>query len=187
MPQIEEVTIENLNTQTKSVFESGPKGQPPNVLNSLKRDHDLFKSLHQEFNTAKTTNERERIAKEIMKGIGIHDKIEQLVFYPALKDCGMEIGNNYVKQSLLDHDNVKSSLYELNSLLEDEGDFVAHAEVEENEIFIFCQKIFDGKKIEELGKKLDEMRKMGVTMMKARDEVEEAMEAETEAMEVAVE
>ncbi|CAG8481418.1 23622_t:CDS:2 [Dentiscutata erythropus] len=155
-----QVTIENLNTQIKSVFESGPKGQPPNVLNSLKRDHDLFKSLHQEFNTASTTNQRERIAKEIMKGIGIHDKIEQLVFYPALKDCGMEIGNNYVKQSLL-HDNVKSSLYELNSLLEDEGvdslmfknflnktmtDFVAHAEVEEHEIFIFCQKIFDAKK-----------------------------------------
>ncbi|CAG8627137.1 19784_t:CDS:2 [Racocetra fulgida] len=144
-----------------SAFESGLEGQSPNILNSLKRDHDLLKSLYQEYNNAKSTEDQERIAKEIFKGVGIHDKIETLVFYPALRDSGTEAGNNYVAQSLSDHENVRSTLYELNVLIEDEGEFIEHSEVEEKEIFKFCRKIFDDKKIEKLGRELDAMRKTG--------------------------
>ncbi|KAF0521996.1 hemerythrin domain-containing protein [Gigaspora margarita] len=212
MLQVEEVTAEVpalVNPQHKSIFESGPKGQPPNILNSLKRDHDVFKTLYQEYNTTKSKSDRERIAKEIMKGVDIHDKIEELVFYPALRDCGMEMGNNYVKQSLLDHENVRSSVYELNILFQDEGvesqmfnnffnkmmtDFIAHAELEEHEVFKFCQKLFDDKKLAELGKELDEMRKMGGVekkLMEGREEVEKMEDAEeaggTEVMEEVVE
>ncbi|CAG8529408.1 19283_t:CDS:2 [Cetraspora pellucida] len=192
----------------KSIFELGLEGQSPDILNSLKRDHDELKSLHQKFNTANSTNDRERIAKEILKGVGIHDKIETLVFYPALKDYGKETGIDYVKQSLSDHENVRSSLYELVTLLEDEGvdsqmfknflnqmmtDFIEHAEVEEKEIFKFCRKIFDDKKISELGRKLDEMRKSALSatekeMVGETEELGDAVEAgEIEAMEEAEE
>ncbi|CAG8481364.1 5547_t:CDS:2 [Scutellospora calospora] len=160
MPILTEATDAVLtNTPNASIFETGLIGQPPDILNSLKRDHDLLKSLYQEFNATTSTCDRERIAKEILKGVNIHSMIEELIFYPALRDCGSEKGQEYVRTSLMDHETVKSALYELDVLLQDEGEFFQHSDLEENDVFIFFRKIYDDKKIAELGRELDNMRK----------------------------
>lgn len=89
------------NTEVSTIFETGIN--PPHLLNSIKRDHDEIRKLHQEFKSATSNSTKDILSKQIMKGVAIHDIIEELVFYPVLKTSGVKDAENLVVKSLSDH------------------------------------------------------------------------------------
>jgi hemerythrin superfamily protein len=137
----------------------------------LTQDHDTVRDLFDQFRAAKDGGDSQRmkaIQREIFGELETHARIEEDVFYPAVRDTGVTDLEEDVAESLQEHHVVKVLMREIEDL-SDEDVFVAkmtvlienvehHAEEEETEMFPSVREQMSADELDELGRRLEEAK-----------------------------
>ena len=135
----------------------------------LKRDHDRVKMLFDRYDALgeRALEKKQEIFDQLYAEIDVHSKIEEELFYPAVKNLHSAELQDEVAESIEEHNVVKKLLSELKGLSPEKEEFdakmkvleenVLHHAVEEEEQKMFPQVIqkmsLDDR--HELGKKME--------------------------------
>ncbi len=129
----------------------------------LQKQHDEVRSLFGRFEKAEG-EERKQIANEISDKLIVHTKLEEEIFYPAVKKAGKESAG-MIEESLEEHYEIDELLSHLSGLsyLNDEFDRLMteviesvehHVSEEETEMFPMVRR--ELADLEELGREMTE-------------------------------
>lgn len=88
----------------------------------LKEDHRKVEDLFQQFESATTKAQKQKLATQICTELTVHTKIEEEIFYPA---CRGETDDDRINESLVEHDGAKVLLAELEASSPDDEYFDA--------------------------------------------------------------
>ena len=136
-----------------------------NALELLKQDHEKVKALFEEAEGSEDKKQRKQLFNEIKKELDTHTRIEETVFYPAMKKHD-EL-KDMVAESLKEHKQVKTMLRQMAKMAATDAKFqekltdlmecVEHhaEEEEEGKMFPKIRQIVDPAALEELGEELD--------------------------------
>jgi hemerythrin superfamily protein len=136
-----------------------------NALELLKQDHQTVKELMKQADGSDDAKDRKRLFSEIKKELDTHARIEETIFYPAMKKHD-EL-KDMVTESLKEHKEVKTMLRQMAKMAGGTDKFqekltalmesVEHhaEEEEEGKMFPKVRKIVDRGTLEELGEKLE--------------------------------
>jgi hemerythrin superfamily protein len=138
-----------------------------NAIDILKRQHRGVKTLFKKALKAEAAGGRRRLMEEIAQELKLHTKLEEQIFYPAVRDLGRK-GEEMVLEALEEHHVVDLVLAELPKVNPEDERFEAkmtvlselvehHADEEEDEMFKLAKKL--GDELDELGKKMNAMIK----------------------------
>lgn len=145
-----------------------------NAIDLLKEDHDRVDKLFQKVK-ATEEGEHQELFEKIKEELDIHAHIEEVIFYPRLKEEGDEELKKIVLEGVEEHRQVKMFLRELSSLADDSEKFEPklkvvmenvehHVQEEEGEMFKMVEEQFDASVLEEMG---TEMEKEKATFKKS--------------------
>lgn len=116
----------------------------PNATQILRQDHNKVEGLFKKFEEAKGSQSKRKIAEQAMAELEIHAKVEEEIFYPAVKsevdDQGM------VEEAQQEHQTVKDLIRELKTMDAEDEEFASkfselidnvkhHVEEEQGEMF----------------------------------------------------
>ena len=136
-----------------------------NALELLKQDHEKVKELFEQAEGTEDQKERKQLFNEIKKELDTHARIEEKVFYPAMKKHD-EL-KDLVAESLKEHKQVKTMLRQMTKMGAGRSKFqekltsliesVEHhaEEEEEGKMFPKVERIVDRSTLEELGAQLE--------------------------------
>jgi hypothetical protein len=141
------------------------------AITLLKADHETVGDLLKQINDLDDTAHarRRELFRQIDKELTVHSKIEEAIFYPALKQKAKSDDDDDATQEVLEayeeHANVKSMLQKLegtdttdetyDAKLQVLTDLVKHhVHEEEHEMFKEAQDLMDESELEQLGVKL---------------------------------
>jgi len=143
-----------------------------NVLKLIKKDHSDVQSLFNKFEkTAKSSHEkREEIFEQIRRGLQIHSRVEEEIFYPFLKALNGNSGRNLVSEALKVHKEIDELLTQISRLQPSDKNFDEkvetlfenvehHIQEEEREIFQFAEEKCSEEQLENLGREVAERKK----------------------------
>jgi hypothetical protein len=150
----------------------------PTAVDLLKEDHEKVKRLFEQFESAKSQDEKEEIADQVDLELRVHSMIEEEVLYPAFKD----IDGDAVAESFEEHGVVEELLNELATMDLEDDQFAAkfkvmkenvehHIEEEETEMFPKCPSI---PNYEELGLIMAERKQKLLVDLREMDDSERA-------------
>jgi hemerythrin superfamily protein len=143
------------------------------LTNDHKTVEQLFKRFEKLGPRAKKT--KQDVAERIIKELSVHAAIEEMVFYPAVRQAiEDEKIDELVLESLEEHHIVKWVLSELHNMSPEHERFDAkvtvlmenvrhHVEEEQQELFPAVGKAFDKERLNELGKAMAELKKTAPT------------------------
>jgi hemerythrin superfamily protein len=135
------------------------------ALELLKQDHEKVKELFEQGQQTEDKRQQRQIFKEIKSELETHARIEETIFYPAMKEH--EELKDMVLESLEEHKQMKIVLRELSRLPASSERFkpkfkvlkdnVEHHAVEEEEgkMFPKIRKVINGAELEQLGQELE--------------------------------
>jgi hemerythrin-like domain-containing protein len=137
------------------------------AVQMLKDDHQKVKGLFRQFESASDGREKRRIAEQIFHELEVHSKLEEEIFYPAVKKQGGE-AKDVVAESLEEHHVVDVLMNELKKMSTTDERYEAkmtvlienvehHIEEEESEMLPDAQAKL-GSETMALGKKMEERR-----------------------------
>jgi len=143
----------------------------------LKDDHKKVKDLFRQFEKARSSDRKKKIAEEAMQELTVHAEIEEEIFYPAAKEKADKEGKSLVAEAVEEHHVVKMLIGELQAMSEVNEQYEAkftvlienvehHIEEEEKEMLPDAKKTL-GKEIDALGDQMQE-RKEGLLAASAR-------------------
>ncbi len=134
----------------------------------LKKDHNAVKKLMTEFGktTTRARKKRQQLVDRIAQELEIHARIEEEVFYPALRE--REEARALVQEAEREHQQVKTMLGEIRRLPVDDEQLgerirqlkdavLHHVKEEEGEIFTRARELGD-ERLTELGRQLQERK-----------------------------
>ncbi len=136
-----------------------------NALELLKQDHERVKELFQEAEDTEDQKERKQLFSDIKKELDTHSRIEEKIFYPAMKKHD-EL-KELVAESLKEHKQVKTMLRQMSKMSAGTAKFQEkltnlmeavehHAEdEEEGKMFPKVTKIVDRSTLDQLGEELE--------------------------------
>jgi hemerythrin superfamily protein len=136
-----------------------------NALELLKQDHEKVKELFEQAEGVDDSKERKQLFSQIKKELDTHSRIEEKIFYPAMKKH--EELKDLVSESLKEHKQVKSMLRQMTKMSAATAKFqeklttlmeaVEHhaEEEEEGKMFPKVTTIVDRSTLEELGQELE--------------------------------
>ncbi len=135
-----------------------------NALDLLKKDHEKVKRLFEEYDS--DNNRRRDIANMVFDELEIHSRIEEDIFYPAVRAKAKKDGKELIKHSIEEHQEVDDLINELRSMDPEEEDFddrfqeliedvEHHIDLEESETFPKAQQLL-GSDLDELGRQIEE-------------------------------
>ena len=142
-----------------------------NALELLHQDHEKVKELFEEAEGSEDAKERKRLFTEIKKELDTHARIEETIFYPAMKKHD-EL-KDMVAESLKEHKQVKTMLRQMAKMGAGSAKFqdklsslmecVEHhaEEEEEGKMFPQVRKIVDSATLDELGEELEAAKQKG--------------------------
>jgi hemerythrin superfamily protein len=151
----------------------------------LTNDHDEVRSLFERFKQAEENEDTpamRQLAESIFAELDTHTRIEEEIFYPAVKDAGGDELASLVDEGIEEHHVVDVLMREIRALdASEEETFVAkmtvlienvehHADEEEQEMFPQVRKICDDTQRAELGERLEAGKAVGD---RTRDELYE--------------
>lgn len=148
-----------------------------NAVDLIKADHERVIGLYQDYETA-GGDDKQWLAEKIMTELDIHSKLEEEIFYPAVRRKVDREEQELISEAMEEHRAVRESIEELRSLEPDDESFdnkvqdmmqdvQHHIDQEESDILLLAQ--------EELA---DELEDLGAEMQKRRQElIEEAVGA----------
>lgn len=134
------------------------------AIQLLTDDHNTVRKLFEQFRTASETDDEQRqkeLQQQIFEELETHTRIEEDIFYPAVKALDDEDLTETVDEGIQEHHVVKVLMREIRDL-KDHDVFVAkmtvlienvehHAEEEEQEIFPDLREQMGQERLEELG------------------------------------
>ena len=144
-----------------------------NAITLLKNDHKVVEGLFQRFEKLgpRAVKTKQDIVERIVRELTIHAAIEEMAFYPAIREA-VEKGDvgTMVLESLEEHHIVKWVLWELERMDPADERFAAkvtvlienvrhHVEEEEKELFPQVNKIFGRAQLDELGQAMAGLKK----------------------------
>jgi hemerythrin superfamily protein len=136
-----------------------------NALELLKQDHETVKGLFHQAEGTEDQKQRKQLFTEIKKELDTHARIEESVFYPAMKKH--EELKDMVAESLKEQKQVKTMLRQMTKMAPSSDKFqekltqlvqsVEHhaEEEEEGKMFPKVRQIVDRATLDELGEKLE--------------------------------
>lgn len=137
-----------------------------NAFELLKKDHqkvsELFKQLEE--TTERGVKTREELFGKLKQELDIHARIEETIFYPAIKEA--EETHEITLEAIEEHNLVKQLLSELDSMPVDDERWTAkltvlkenvehHVEEEEGEMFKDARKVLSTEQVNELGERMN--------------------------------
>jgi hemerythrin superfamily protein len=143
-----------------------------NALKLLRKDHATVKALFNRLiRTSKTDRERkDEFFNEVRRALQIHSRVEEEIFYPALKALDGE-GQRLVSQALKEHQDIDqlliliSRLKTTDKMFDEQFEVLVenvdhHVEKEEREIFQFAEENCSERQLEDLGRQIDERKQI---------------------------
>lgn len=143
------------------------------AITLLKQDHKTVEKLFRQFEKTTAPAEQRKLAKRIVKELSVHAAIEEMVFYPAVRER-VPKAEDTILESLEEHHIVKWVLNELEDMQPNHERFKAkmkvlienvrhHVEEEESELFPDVRKDIKRKDLAELGEALEKAKKVAPT------------------------
>ena len=137
------------------------------AIKLLTADHDEVRGLFDQFRTAKEAGDSQRmheLQRTIFDELDTHTRIEEDIFYPAVKSLGDDDATETVAEGVQEHHVVKVLMREIQELSDDEI-FAAkmtvlienvehHADEEESELFPRLREQMSQERLDELGREL---------------------------------
>ena len=132
----------------------------------LKDDHEKVKGLFRQFEKARSEDKKKQLADEIMMELEVHSKIEEEIFYPAVRE---KVGEDeLVAEAVEEHHVVDVLMQEIKQLEPSDERFEAkmtvlienvehHIEEEEEEMLPDAKKKL-GKDVEALGDQMEQRK-----------------------------
>ena len=140
-----------------------------NAFTLLKADHKKVAGILEKIDetTERAVKTREELFKQLKTELDIHTRIEETIFYPALKDA--DETHDITLEAYEEHKVVKTLLDELESLGKDQEEWTAkftvlkeniehHVEEEEGEMFTKARKVLGEDGAEALGTRLEKAK-----------------------------
>ena len=138
------------------------------AIELLTADHDTVRELFDQFRAAHESGDEQRqrdLQKQIFDELETHTRIEEDIFYPAVKALDVDDLTETVDEGVQEHHVVKVLMREIPDL-RDNDVFVAkmtvlienvehHAEEEEKEMFPDLREQMDQQRLDELGRELE--------------------------------
>ena len=125
-----------------------------NAIKLLKDDHKKVKGLFREFESAgdRAYKKKQEIADKVFLELEVHSKIEEEIFYPAVREKADKEGQEIVQEGLEEHHVVDVLIGELRALEPQDENFDAkfkvltenvehHIEEEEKEMLPDAEKL----------------------------------------------
>jgi hemerythrin-like domain-containing protein len=89
-----------------------------NAVELLKDDHDKVKELFREYEAAgeRAFKRKKGIAENVFSELEVHTKVEEEIFYPAVRAKSDKEGKELVAESIEDHQAVEALIEELKTM-----------------------------------------------------------------------
>ena len=134
----------------------------------LKKDHDTVRDLFKQYEKAGDTafQKKKSLFDEVRAELEIHSRIEEEIFYPAVRRIREEEAKDTVREGLEEHAVVKTLLEQLSEMDPKDEQFDAkfkvmqenvehHADEEEDEMFSEAKKNLSDEVLDELGARME--------------------------------
>lgn len=131
------------------------------AIGVLKDDHRMVEELMDRFESSEDPAERLELAQEICQSLTIHAHVEEALFYPALREAGMD--RELLDEAVVEHQTVKQLIEEIDGARADAelfdarvrvlGEYVKH-HVEEEETEIMPEARSLGIDLDSLGEEI---------------------------------
>jgi hemerythrin superfamily protein len=138
------------------------------AIELLTKDHNEVRGLFEQFKQAKEAEETDRmrqIQKEIFSELETHTRIEEDIFYPAVRDLDDEDLTETVAEGIQEHHVVKVLMREIEDVSGDETfeskmavlieNVEHHADEEEKELFPELRTKLGEPRLQELGAEME--------------------------------
>lgn len=93
-----------------------PVSRDVTAIEMLRQDHARVAALFEEFEGETDPAARRRIFEEIAAELEIHSRIEEQVFYPAVRTAQSQVGRELVEEAQEEHETVKQAIAELEEM-----------------------------------------------------------------------
>ena len=137
-----------------------------NAFELLKQDHEKVSGIFEKLEptTERGVKTREELFAQLKQELDIHARIEEEIFYPAIRDARET--REITLEAYEEHNVVKQLLAELEQLPVDDETWAAklkvlqenvehHVEEEETEMFSSARDVLSTEQIEELGTRME--------------------------------
>ncbi len=139
------------------------------AITLLKQDHKAVAKLFRQFEKATQPAQQRKLAQQVIEELSVHAAIEEMVFYPAVRDR-VPKAEDTVLESLEEHHIVKWVLSELDDMEPHHERFKAkmtvlmesvrhHVKEEESELFPEVRSVLKRKELAELGEAMEKAKK----------------------------
>ncbi len=143
------------------------------AITLLKQDHKTVEKLFKQFEKTTAPAQQRKLAQKVIAELSVHAAIEEMVFYPAVRDR-VPKEEETVLEALEEHHVAKWLLSELEDMKPDHERFKAkmtvmmenvrhHVEEEESELFPQVRKAVGRKELAELGEAMEKAKKTAPT------------------------
>jgi len=139
------------------------------AISLLKQDHKTMKKIMEDIDatTERGVKTREDLLAKMKQELTLHERIEEEVFYPALREH--KKAKDIVLEAYEEHHAVDTLLEELEAVPFDDETWSAkftvikeniehHIEEEEGEMFDKARQVLDGDELEDLGARMQQMK-----------------------------
>jgi len=144
----------------------------------LKKQHRQVKALFKKVENTENANARRQLMEQIAEELKMHTRIEEEIFYPAVREIGSSKAEEMIDESLEEHHVVDLVLAELPRVDPEDERFEAkmtvlselvehHVEEEEGEMFPMAEKKLGKERISELGMEMEQMAGSGTRSRRA--------------------
>jgi hemerythrin-like domain-containing protein len=134
----------------------------------LKKQHRQVEKLFKQAENTEDAKGRRQVMEQIVAALKLHTKIEEEIFYPAVREVGTSKAEEMIDEAFEEHHVVDLVLAELPKVDPQDDRFEAkmtvlseliehHVEEEEGEMFPMAEKKLGAERIKELGQQMEEM------------------------------
>ncbi|MEO8673299.1 MAG: hemerythrin domain-containing protein [Tahibacter sp.] len=118
------------NAASTSKKTSARRGSKPDALGLLRSDHEEVTALFDRFESAKRLDQKEKLAQTICRALKVHARIEEEIFYPALREArGDEETEDMLNEADVEHSGAKKLIAEIEGSGADDPLFEARVKV----------------------------------------------------------
>src|SRR2546425_11550539 len=147
---------------------SPPEVNPMKATDLLRKQHKSVKALFKKVENTEDGRRRRQLMDQIANELKIHTKIEEEIFYPAVREIGTSKAEEMGDEAYEEHHVVDLVLAELPQVDPEDERFAAkmtvlselvehHADEEEDEMFPMCEKKLGRDRLQELGERMQQM------------------------------
>ena len=134
----------------------------------LKKQHKNVKALFKKAEETEGGRQRRQLVEQIASELKIHTKIEEEIFYPAVREIGTSKAEQMIDEAFEEHHVVDLVLAELPNVDPEDERFHAkmtvlselvehHVEDEEDEVFPMAEKKLGRDRLQMLGERMQSM------------------------------